>query len=175
MRVNRPDLAILDDRAGNAPTVALLAQTPQHVGDRLLVGMRQKIGHAFPLGGIHAHVQRRIGHEAEAAFGLVQLRRRHAQIQQDAIQAGGSLVPLGQAGKIGMPDADPRIVGKFCLRHRDRLRIAIHQQQAAVRTQSRQHGARVTAATERAIQIGSTCLHGEPLHRLVQHYRDVLQ
>src|SRR5256885_4169919 len=47
-------------------------------------------------------------------------------------------------------------------------------QQAAIRTQPFQHFARMTAASEGAIQVGSTRLHTETFKDLRQHHRHML-
>jgi len=74
-----------------------------------------------------------------------------------------------------MADRHARLGGERLARLGDGLRVAIHQQQAAAGAEARQHGAGVTAASKRAIEITPACLHGKALHRFVQHYRDVPQ
>src|SRR5690606_11226725 len=61
-----------NDRARNAAAHALLATGPQHVGDLALVGAGQPLGRALARLGIHAHVQRAVLAEAEAAPGDVE-------------------------------------------------------------------------------------------------------
>ena len=59
----------------------------------------------------HAHVERSVLHEAEAARGIVELRRGHAEIEQDAVEleAGLDLVrALGQRGERREKDRNAR-------------------------------------------------------------------
>ena len=55
-----------------------------HLCNVTLVGASEKVGRGLAAGGVHAHVQRAVETEAEAALGRVDLRRRHAQVQQQA-------------------------------------------------------------------------------------------
>ena len=49
------------------------------------------------------------GLETEPARGIVQLRRRNAEIEQHAIQAAGRLLPFGKIREVRVPDGDARI------------------------------------------------------------------
>ena len=50
----------------------------------------EHIGGGFALGRVHAHVQRFIDPEAEAARGLIELHRRHAQVGQSITCGAGA-------------------------------------------------------------------------------------
>src|SRR5689334_2704457 len=50
----------------------------------------EPFGSRGPLGRIHAHVERRIAHEAESPMRSIELRRRNAEIQQNAVHASDS-------------------------------------------------------------------------------------
>ena len=73
------------------------------------------------------------------------------------------------------PASDRRVVTERLLRLRDRLRIAIHQQQPAVGSEPGQHLERVAAASERAVQIAAIRTYGESLHGFVKQYGDVVK
>src|SRR5690606_10641335 len=96
------------DRTGDAPALLLLAIAPQDLGDLALVGARQPLGSTLARVGVHAHVQRAVLAEGKAALGHVQLRRGHAQVQQDAVQLA-RLVPLRHAGEAAAVDRHARI------------------------------------------------------------------
>ena len=53
-----------------------------HLRNVALVGAGKKVGRALAAGGVHAHVQRAVEAEAEAALGVVDLRRRDAEVEQ---------------------------------------------------------------------------------------------
>ena len=53
-------------------------------GEIALGRLRHHIGRARP-GRAHAHVERAVEAEGEAALGLVELHRRHAEIEHDAV------------------------------------------------------------------------------------------
>src|SRR5262249_16335941 len=83
---NRLRAAARDDRARDAPAQAFLAELPERVGYFGFAGASKEPGSAFAAGRIHAHVERRIGLEAEPARRIVELRRRHAEVEQHAVQ-----------------------------------------------------------------------------------------
>src|SRR5690606_12035852 len=83
--INRCRTTLTDNSSGNAfgkTLLAILAKDRWHLfrGSRsnpfLRTGSHSRI---------HPHVQRAIVQETETALGLIQLRGRHAEIQQDAV------------------------------------------------------------------------------------------
>src|ERR671938_1819957 len=78
-------LASLDDPPGNATRASLLTVLKDNARDLLFRESRQQIGcRLFIAPSIHAHVERRILPEAEPPAGIVELKRRDAQINQHA-------------------------------------------------------------------------------------------
>ena len=75
----------LDDRFGDPPTGTLLAIAIDDRGERSLVGAIDHISRRLAIIR-HAHVERTILGEGEAAFGVVELLRRHADVEHDAVQ-----------------------------------------------------------------------------------------
>ena len=73
-----------DDGARDAARMALLAELEDDVGQIALGCLRHHVGGARPLGA-HAHVERAVEPEREAALGLVELHRGHAEIEHDAV------------------------------------------------------------------------------------------
>ena len=109
-----------------------------------LVGAGQKIRGAFTAGRVHAHVERPVETEAEAALGRVDLRRRDAQIEEQTVDA---IHPerrqrrheLAESGVMdGKTGVTPQVIG---LRGEHRLGIAIERQQAPGRCEPLQDGA----------------------------------
>src|SRR4051812_24472395 len=80
--------------------MALLAEDIDDVGEIRLRCRSDYIGGARPVLA-HAHVERSVEAEREAALGLIELHRRHADIHYDAIDLRRTLrgAHLGQIGK----------------------------------------------------------------------------
>ena len=76
-----------DDGAGDAARMALLAELEDDVGEIALGGLRHHVGRARPVAA-HTHVERPVEPEREAALGLVELHRGHAEIEHDAVDHG---------------------------------------------------------------------------------------
>ena len=119
--------------------------------------MGQVVGHALALGGVHAHVQRRIEAEAEAALRVVNLRRRHADVHQQTVhgaqaQLAHHLAPMGEGG---MLDAKARIGDGLRTRGRvgDGLGIAVQRQQLRLGSQVRQQQTRVATAAKSGVHV----------------------
>src|SRR4029077_3852052 len=71
------------DRPRHATGIALLAEGADQRGQFLLGEPRDEIGRGLALAP-HAHVERAVGREREAALGAAKLHRRHAEIEGDA-------------------------------------------------------------------------------------------
>src|SRR5690606_8130044 len=101
--------------ARHAAGEALLAVLVQHGGDIRLVGTIDPVGSALAGGGIHAHVQRAIVEETEAATRVIQLRRGDAQVQQDAVhlpQQATGLQLVGHLGKRALYNDKAAVFGR---------------------------------------------------------------
>src|SRR5690606_26574416 len=162
-----------DDRACDASRQALLAQAPQHVGDLALIGARKPIRDAFATVRIHAHVERTVGLETEAARGLVELWRRHAEIEQHAVEPVARGIPVPEIREARPADAYARIVAEPGLRIRDRDRIAVDEQQTPFRPEPFEQASRVAAAPVGAVEIDAIGAHVESIERLLEQYRNV--
>ncbi len=82
---NRRLGALGDDGAGDSPRGALLAIKIKDVGERLRLQFIDQIGGAAP-GPLHAHVERPVEAEGKAALRLVELHRRHADVERDSVE-----------------------------------------------------------------------------------------
>ena len=76
-----------DDRAGDAAALAFLAVVVEHVGDVFLARGVEEVGRALAVLA-HAHVERALGREGEAARRLVELHRGDADVHRHAVDAG---------------------------------------------------------------------------------------
>ena len=73
-----------DDGEGDAARMALLAELEDDIGEIALARLRHHVGGARAVDA-HAHVKRPVEPEREAALGLVELHRGHAEIEHDAV------------------------------------------------------------------------------------------
>ena len=76
-----------DDGAGDAARGAFLAEFEQQIGKFAFRQRVDQIGRGRSAAA-HAHVQRAIAAEREAARRIVELERRHAEVQHHAVQRG---------------------------------------------------------------------------------------
>ena len=113
-------------------------------------------------GAVHAHVQRPVAAEREAARRIVELERGHAEIQHHAIQRGRRRAPpagpacrrtghgSGAAGReSGRPGSAPRAIASGS-------RSIAHSVQGAASQDRR----RIAAAAERAVEIDAAIARG---------------
>jgi hypothetical protein len=159
-----PAFAASDKRLCNLKSKPFFAMLTNHLLDLALIRALQKIGRCFAARGVHAHVQRRVVAKAETPFGVVDLRRAHAQVQQHALhlldaqrgQLGGHLAEAGVAdGKARVLDLRSRGNG---------FGVLVEGHQAACRRQHVQQGARVAAAAEGAVHVDAIRLRHQGLH-----------
>ena len=132
-----------------------------------------------PRVGVHAHVERAVEAEAEAALGVVDLRRRDAEVEQHAVDLRDA--ERGERRRHrrerGVVDREARIGGERGVGRGagDRLRVAVERDQAALRRQPLEDRARVAAAAERAVDIDAVGIGDERIDRFVQQNGQVLQ
>ena len=79
---NRFARPLFDDCAGDTTRKAFLAQRADHVADLVGSGSFEPLRGADAVRRIHAHVERTVLLEAEPALRLVELRGRHAEVEQ---------------------------------------------------------------------------------------------
>ena len=102
--------ARIDDGAGDAARLPLLAKRIDRIGQIGFAGARHDVG-----GGraavAHPHVERAIEAKREAARGFVELHRGHADIHHDAVERGDALLraDIGQVRKCIFDKRQPPI------------------------------------------------------------------
>ena len=88
--------AAANDPGGDTTRETLLAELPQHPCQGLLVVGVDDVGRGERRIGVHPHVQRGVGGVGEAARGAVQLHRRHAEVEQDAMHLACPVTGFGE-------------------------------------------------------------------------------
>ncbi len=73
------------DQPRDLARIALLTELADHLAERIGIELLDQLERSLPAARIHAHVERTLLHEREAALGAVELRRRHAEIENDSI------------------------------------------------------------------------------------------
>ena len=170
--LERRPLAPSDHRPGDPARRPLLAVPIENVGERGLVGLVDQLGGADPLPG-HAHVERPVGGEGEAALRILELVRRQAEIEHDAVETRDARIAeqlrhvaeaAGEHGEPGFPGGQP---APPC----DRGRVAVEREHAT--GAGRQDRPGVAAGAEGRVQIDAARAHGERRQHLRQKHRDV--
>ena len=110
------------DLGGDAIGKALLTQGRDHVTNLIEARMCEPHGNWLAARRVHAHVERAVFAEAEAARGVVELRRGDAEIEQRAIAMRASCVRVHQRRKfvkLAVHQLQPSLVRKACAPGRD--------------------------------------------------------
>ena len=167
-----------DDGTRDAARGPLFAELVQHPADLLLRCACEPVGGGHTRARVHSHVERTIAHDAESAFGLVELGRRDAEIHQhriDVARESGCTDDCTDIAEACVVDRDPWIDAGQLACDRHRLRIAVDRQHPPVRSDAIEHRPRVPATSERAIDVAATGTRRKRLHDLVEHDRNMLR
>ena len=163
-----------DDGAGDPARLGLLAIMVDDVGDLRLVGGMLRKSAALSPSRRHAHVERAVGLEGEAALGPVELHRGDADIERHAVDrldaaVGKRLTHPGKTlrNKRQAPPARSRQGLAFC----DRIGIAIEGEDSG--RPLFENGPGVAAGAEGAVDMGFAGGDGERGDHLVEQHRDV--
>ena len=110
---DRAALPPLDDRPRDAPGCRLLAIAPQDVGERIRIGAVHDVRRTHPYAR-HAHVERAVRGEREAAAGLVELHGGHPQIEHHAVEPPHAVrrEQLGHVAKTALEHREPGARGR---------------------------------------------------------------
>src|SRR2546427_675646 len=136
-------------RAGRAaPRMKFFTIAAEPLPDLGLVRLFEPLERAWALRRVHAHVERSVRPEAEAAPRVVELRRGHAQIEQHPIDtARAQRVERRLQFAEARMDRDKARVA-YLTRSRDRFPIPVHPDQPASGPQPLQNQPAVTASAE---------------------------
>ena len=163
---------------GNASRVTLFAIGEEDIGKLAFAHLGQPLGGRAAARGVHAHVERTVIHEAEATRGIVQLRRRHTQIRQnarDATEQAALLKLLAQRGEGLVNDLEAGIALRQRLTLGDRQRILVKRDQPALLAQLRQQMTAVAATTEGGVDIAALRVHHDGGNRFFEQDGEVLE
>ena len=137
------------DLAGDAPGEPLLAVALDDANELGLVVVVDHVGGRQRLGGVHPHVERRVGPVREAALGPVQLWAAHTQVEQHShdVPLALGFCDLGQVLEAAVHDPGPFAEASECLLCRPhRHRIPVDAEEPEVGTGVEQEPGMPTAA-----------------------------
>ena len=144
-----------DDGARDPPRGALLAEIVENVGESLLGRRIDEIGRARACSA-HAHIERPVVAEGKAAFGLVELHRGNADVEDDScewekILAGGDLLEFRET-RLREPEPALGLLDEVGAAT-DCGRVAVQCED--VRARGREQGAAVAARAEGRIEVSA--------------------
>src|SRR5579862_1892980 len=163
------------DRSGggyclrDAARLLLLAVAEDHVGEHALARGVDEIGGALAVLA-HAHVERTVGAEREAALRLVELEGRDAEIEDDA----AGLLPRDRIHRRerALRQREPALeLRDQLLAARDGVGIAVDAEHAAFR--GGKDRARIAAAAEGRVDVARAVARVQRLDDFVEHHGDV--
>ena len=150
-----------------------LAEHPEKMLEGWLLEGVDDIGSAHPMAR-HAHVERAVMREGEAARAVIELHGRHADVEQDAIDAldTGRRHEIDHLGEA--PFEQHQAIAENPLERpavADGARIAVDGVDPRLRPFEQQAG--VAAGAERAVDIDAAVLRRECGNDLLRHHRQV--
>ena len=134
-------------------------------------------GHRLTACRVHAHIERTVGPEAEAARRIVELRRGDTEVEQNTPASAAARVSRHErpdVGKRRMHERKPHFAGEAPAAGRDGRRVLVDREHAPLATQGLEEKCRMTTAPERRINIVTIRLWGQRPERLICEHRDVL-
>src|SRR3569832_812765 len=139
--------------------------------DLLLCRRRQPVCSRQSTPRIHAHVERGSEAETESTRRIVELRRRHADIQQNPVHLPYAqfIQHRAQARKRTLYQRQPDVLQGAA--NVNGIGIAIQRDQTPPRAQLRQDQSAVAAASERRVAIHAIGLDRQRRHRLLCQHR----
>src|ERR1700733_6543838 len=159
-RVDGVLTARLDDRACDSAGMTLFAQDGDDEPEFALTGARDDVGRAWTIAA-HAHVERPIEAKRKAARGIVDLHRRDADVEHDAVNRGRAADDRFQVGETVLDQIEPALgLLDQASALGNRALIAIDADDAGARR--RQDRLRITAGTKGGIDVKSTVTNAKP-------------
>ena len=139
----------------------------EDVGDRGFVGGVQEIRRRLACLR-HAHVERPVALEGKAALGLVELHRRHADVEHDTVDRRRQR--LVQPGELAVDQSQPRLGLDQRLAIGDGIGIAVEGDDLRPPAQ---HRTGIAACPERAVDMRLAGRDGERIEHFVEQDGDV--
>ena len=169
-RLDRALIARFHDGAGDRAGVSFLTERGDNGAKIALACARDNVGCARAVVS-HAHVEGPIEPERESALRLIELHRRHAKIEDDAVDrriAGDRL----QVGEPVLDQFEPALRVRDQIGPAgDRTLVAIDADHACARRL--QNGPAISAGSESGVDIDTAVTHREPFDNAADKHRNV--
>ena len=174
---DRGDPPRIDDGAGDARRLGLLAVAAEERGQLGRVERREELGGRDAAGRVEAHVERTAGPEAEAAIAVGQLVARQAEVEQAAVDGAeaGLGRDVGQLAEVRLAQDEPVAVARPepSLDPGDRQRVGIEAEQATIGVGGLQDPLGVPTAAQGGVDVKAAGRRGEHLEDLLHQHRQV--
>jgi len=166
-----------NDLGSDSVREALFTQGCDHVTYLRNASVRKPHGYGLAARRVHAHIERTVFAEAEAARGLVELRRSDAQIEQDSIAMRTRSLRAhkrAEFGELTMHKMQSSLARKTCAPGRDGLRIAIDRNELSFRPKRLEDARAVTTASECRVDVETDRAQRQGRDHLFDKHRRVL-
>ena len=163
----------LGDGARDAARMTLLAENENDIGEIALARAGDHIGRARAVAA-HAHVERSVEAEGEAALGAIELHGRDAEVEHHAVgfREAGIVRGVIEIGKPLLDQREAAIGGLHQIRAgRDRALVAIDADNFAIG--GGEDGARIAAGAEGGVDIDAAVMHVEHGKRRRAQHRNM--
>src|SRR5690606_36586064 len=130
----------------------------------------EPLGGRLAAGRIHAHVERPFAREGKTALGVVELRRRYAEIEQHAAELGAGEPGTHDRLEVLEPrmhDREARIGAESSTPRSYRFRILVQREQTPLSAKPCENFSAVPSAAERGVDVRAVRRHRETVERFV--------
>ncbi len=117
---------------------ALFSESGDHLANLVDARTSEPRGDRLAACRVHAHIERTVGPEAEAARRIVELRRGDAEVEQNTPARAAARVSRHERADIGkrrVHERKPHFAGEAPAAGRDGLRVPVDREHAALSTQ----------------------------------------
>ena len=165
-----------DDSTSDHARARLLAIFKDEIGKiRFVIFIDQRRG-ARPLLGIEPHVERRGEAKGKAAFRLIELKRREAEIHQDTVDStetstASERLEVAEVATSGLESTGMSQGQRRC--PYDGVRVRIDRQHLSSGSGLFQQDTSVSATAEGRVDVSTAVSRREIAHHLIKEYRDM--
>jgi len=166
-----------NDLGSDTVRETLFTEGCDHVTYLRNASVRKPHGYGLAARRVHAHIERTVFAEAEAARGLVELRRSDAQIEQDSIAMRTRSLRAherAEFGKLTMHKLESSLARKACAPCRDCLRIAVDRNELSFAAKRLEDARSVTTASECRVDVETDRAQRQGRNHLFDKHRRVL-
>jgi len=165
------------DLGGDPIGKTFFAERRNHVTYLIQASVRKPHGYWLAACRVHAHIERTVFVEAEAAFGFVELRGSDAKIEQDSIAIRTRTLRAhdrAEFGELNMHELEPSLARKALAPGRNGLRIPVDRDELPLRPKGLEDARAVTTASECRVDVETDRAQRQGRNHLFDKHRRVL-